>query len=462
MLLAYTVQATHQYVPPDDLKGILKTIAHNFITERCSEEQMAVGINAARAICTRVPSLLGDDDGDGASGMDMEAFARDIAGFSRHRDKSVQVASKAWLNFVRETHPALLQAKDRGLLGAGMLKNGEKPVKYGETKAAVGVEGAELLLAYEENKKRKREEREQAKLEKKHEKEKRRKKRKREAEEGGDNDNDDDDDEEDDDSNNSESEEEMEMDSDDDSGGWNDVSDDDDDDNGSDSNKDDDEELNWDELETDSDTDSNSDDNSDSDSDSWIDVSDDEQKEGGKKVVLSKEEKEKMRAEASSTRIFSAKDFARMKKLAARENAEKRDPRAMAKRRKLVKEGKAFDDMSEDEGFESEDEGIVRIKGMVQPENIMAEAVKRKNNRMDRLQSIMEGRSKFEQKKREGGSTNTEKLRKKTFAMVKNSQKNRAKGRDDKQTKKNGAGRRAKVQMGKKAGKHNQTKRRRR
>ena len=49
-VLAYAVQACHEYVPPDEVYGILKTIAHNFITERCSEEQMAVGINAARAI----------------------------------------------------------------------------------------------------------------------------------------------------------------------------------------------------------------------------------------------------------------------------------------------------------------------------------------------------------------------------------------------------------------------------
>ena len=33
--------------------GILKTISHNFITKRCSGEQMAVGINVVRAICSR-------------------------------------------------------------------------------------------------------------------------------------------------------------------------------------------------------------------------------------------------------------------------------------------------------------------------------------------------------------------------------------------------------------------------
>ena len=79
-ILAYTVQACHESVPPDEVYGILKTIAHNFITERCSEEQMAVGINAVRAICARVPSSMSVDESSeemtGSTVMDMEAFAR--------------------------------------------------------------------------------------------------------------------------------------------------------------------------------------------------------------------------------------------------------------------------------------------------------------------------------------------------------------------------------------------------
>eukprot|EP00520_Triparma_pacifica_P003600 CAMPEP_0118640400 /NCGR_PEP_ID=MMETSP0785-20121206/4735_1 /TAXON_ID=91992 /ORGANISM="Bolidomonas pacifica, Strain CCMP 1866" /LENGTH=511 /DNA_ID=CAMNT_0006531789 /DNA_START=24 /DNA_END=1556 /DNA_ORIENTATION=- len=121
-ILAYVVQACHPLVPPDDVKGLLKTVAHNFITERCSEEQMAVGINAVTAVCKRVPSLLAEDDDHvndgGGSVVDMEAFVRDIAGFTRHRDKSVSVAAKGFVNFIRVTHPRLLKGKQRGLVGA--------------------------------------------------------------------------------------------------------------------------------------------------------------------------------------------------------------------------------------------------------------------------------------------------------------------------------------------------------
>ena len=61
-ILSYAVQACHETIPPEEIHGILKTIAHNFITERCSGEQMAVGINACRAICARAPSSLVPED----------------------------------------------------------------------------------------------------------------------------------------------------------------------------------------------------------------------------------------------------------------------------------------------------------------------------------------------------------------------------------------------------------------
>merc|ERR1712226_1554312 len=95
-LLAYTVQACHEQIPPDEVYGILKTIAHNFIAERCSEEQMAVGINAARAICCRVPSVLSIEESNeskGTTAIDIEAFARKAPWFMWNRP--VQVGSKA-------------------------------------------------------------------------------------------------------------------------------------------------------------------------------------------------------------------------------------------------------------------------------------------------------------------------------------------------------------------------------
>jgi protein SDA1 len=109
-VLAYTVQACHSLVPPDEIYGILKTIAHNFITERCSGEQMAVGINAARAICSRCPSVMNTEDDNfigtqddnttmmstNRVALDMEGFAQDLAGYAKHRDRSAAIAGRAW------------------------------------------------------------------------------------------------------------------------------------------------------------------------------------------------------------------------------------------------------------------------------------------------------------------------------------------------------------------------------
>jgi hypothetical protein len=114
---------------------------------------MAVGINAVRAICTRVPSVLSLETEEGNSvALDMEAFARDLAAHSKHRDRSVMIAGKPGLNFIRQVHPGLLQGKDRGLAGSSLHRAGTKPLRYGQTKVASGVEGADLLVAYESRK----------------------------------------------------------------------------------------------------------------------------------------------------------------------------------------------------------------------------------------------------------------------------------------------------------------------
>jgi protein SDA1 len=49
-------------------------------------------------------------------------------------------------------HPALLAGKDRGKSGSVLARLGEKPLRYGERRAAFGVEGADLLVEYEAKK----------------------------------------------------------------------------------------------------------------------------------------------------------------------------------------------------------------------------------------------------------------------------------------------------------------------
>eukprot|EP00980_Cylindrotheca_fusiformis_P003322 scaffold746_cov123-Cylindrotheca_fusiformis.AAC.10 len=365
-ILAYTVQGCHPSVPPEEIHGILKTIAHNFITERCSEEQMAVGINAVRAICARVPSVLSleeTDVGGASAAFDAEAFTRDIAAYSNHRDRSVSIAGKGFTNFIRETFPTLLQGKNRGLKGSGLHRANTKPLRYGEKKVSSGVEGADLLVEYESRKAAYQQNKERA--------------------------------------NNS------------------DTEDDDDDDN---------EEV---DAEMFSDEEAPEEMSSDEEAPELVVVEKSEKGQDDGVLDLSTmtpEEREKLKQEVSATRIFSTADLIKMRKLVEREERLKRDPREAARRKRAIARGQYFEELSDDASDDSGDEDI-NIRGAVNPHDIMAEASRKRKSKAEKLERIIAGREKFESKARAGGSTNTEKERRKNFLMSKSSRAARSKGR---------------------------------
>jgi protein SDA1 len=408
-VLAYAVQACHNQVPPDEIHGLLQTIAHHFVTERCSEEQMAVGINAIRAICARVPSVMNGDDNTGtddpaassSSNLDVEAFARDLAGYAKHRDRSVSMAGKSWLNFVRQVHPGLLQGKDRGPVGAALHKAGAKPLRYGESKISMGVEGADLLVEYEARKAAAA-------------------RNNADGEEAEEIDEDGIEAEEEDDINDNESE------------------------GGEEENTENEEEY----------EDQEEEEELDSANDEWQDVEEDSEDEEAPELVrfddtssrlaagdgmidvskMTTEEREKLKQQVSSTRIFSTSDFIKMQKLVEREQRAKRDPREAARRKRARAKGIDFERLSDDEGWsdeESDDENAkdVHIKGAVNPEDIMAIATRKRQSKAEKLEKVLAGRTSFEAKKREGGSTNVEKNRRKNFLMTKFSKSARKKGK---------------------------------
>ncbi|KAL7547527.1 hypothetical protein ACHAWF_016956, partial [Thalassiosira exigua] len=374
-ILAYAVQACHPGVPPDEVREVLKTIVHQFVTERCTGEMMAVGINACRAICARVPSVLSteeDDNGDvdggeGAAGgggsvsWDVEAFARDLASYAKHRDRSVSIAGRGWVNFVREAHPALLRGRDRGLVGAGLNKAGERPLRYGEVRAASGVEGAELLAAYEASRKRKNPEGGGADDD--------------EGSEGGDAGED----------------------------GWEEVASDDEED-----------EL---KLEDENEEGGESDDEApdltllgeEGDGDDGEDAkpkvggeADGEDEKQLDLAQLSEKDRAKLQQEVSSTRIFSASEFAKMQKLVDRQKRARRDPRLAARLRRAKAKGEEFADLSDDENESDSDEedDDVHVKGAVRATDIMADAKRKRMSKAEKLEKIIEGREKWESKVR--------------------------------------------------------------
>lgn len=136
-ILAYLVQSCHDEIPPEELLPIVKSITHNFVTERCSSEVIAVGINALRELFRRVPLLLECED--------MDVLVQDLVMYNRSRDKTVVMAARGVLNLIRETHPTLLKRKERGKFH----NEAAKPKQFGELVAAEGVDGADLLAEAE-------------------------------------------------------------------------------------------------------------------------------------------------------------------------------------------------------------------------------------------------------------------------------------------------------------------------
>lgn len=143
---------------------------------------------------------------------------------------------------------------------------------------------------------------------------------------------------------------------------------------------------------------------------------------------MTKEERDKLNAEVSSSRVFTAADFVKMRKLVEREERIKRDPRAAARMKRRKAKGIEFEELSEDDSdYDSEEESRLNIKGVVNATDLMADAKKKRASKIEKLEKVLRGREEFEFKHREGGSTNTEKNRKKSFLMTKFSITNRVK-----------------------------------
>ena len=144
---------------------------------------------------------------------------------------------------------------------------------------------------------------------------------------------------------------------------------------------------------------------------------------------MTPEERERLKQEVSSTRIFSASDFVKMRKLVQREERLRRDPREAARRKRAIARGQEFEELSDDSSVDSDEEEAIHVKGAVNPYDIMAAAKRKRQSKAEKLEKILAGREKFEAKERAGGSTNTEKERRKNFLMSKSSRGARSKGR---------------------------------
>ena len=150
-ILLYVAQASHEFIPPDILQSVCKTIANNFITERNSGEVMAVGfvgfsfsnfscereidgdfsLNTIREICSRCYLAMDED------------LLHDLSKYKSYRDKSVSASARSLIQLFREKNPHLLERKDRGK--PTEFQRELVPLEYGQSNPKSYLEGAEIL-----------------------------------------------------------------------------------------------------------------------------------------------------------------------------------------------------------------------------------------------------------------------------------------------------------------------------
>merc|ERR1711920_475129 len=102
------------------------------------------------------------------------------------------------------------------------------------------------------------------------------------------------------------------------------------------------------------------------------------------------------------------------------EEKQKRDPRKklnLSNYHNNNSKNNISDDEFENSSMNSDDENDIQIKGAVKTSDIMALANKKRASKKLKLEKIVAGRISFKPKQRVGGSTNTEKKRKKNFVM---------------------------------------------
>jgi protein SDA1 len=147
-VLAYLAQGCHELVPPDVLHPVVRGLADNFVSERCSPPAMAAGLNTIRAICARVPLAIFDAENEDKAEDEQEApLLEDLVQYKSNRDKGVVMAARSLISLYRDLNPRLLHKRDRGRAGAEAVQKGTvgPAPAYGMSRYAVGVEGVELL-----------------------------------------------------------------------------------------------------------------------------------------------------------------------------------------------------------------------------------------------------------------------------------------------------------------------------
>jgi len=132
-LLMFAAQSSHEMVPPDAIEPMLMTIANNFVSERNSNEVMAVGLNAIREICARSPLAMTTD------------LLQDLVQYKTTKNKTVMMAARSLMQLYRNYDSTMLRKKDRGKPAVPTLADDNMKKDFCASTAQSFIPGAELL-----------------------------------------------------------------------------------------------------------------------------------------------------------------------------------------------------------------------------------------------------------------------------------------------------------------------------
>ena len=138
-ILAVLLQSCHAFTPAEDLYPLVRTIANNFIRDKCPGPVIATGINSISGLFRRSEHILEEME------KEIEPLVKELAEFKKFKDKGVIIAARGFINTIREKYPALLPRKDRGKESDKQAK----PKQYGQVGKKGSVQEDEAAEAAE-------------------------------------------------------------------------------------------------------------------------------------------------------------------------------------------------------------------------------------------------------------------------------------------------------------------------
>jgi protein SDA1 len=102
-ILAYIAQSFHPQVPEDITKDFISCLSLNLVSDHCSSESIAIGINTIREISRRQPAAITSE-----ALFDLSQYS------SFKKDKAVKAAAKSLIGLFREVEPSKLHKKYLG------------------------------------------------------------------------------------------------------------------------------------------------------------------------------------------------------------------------------------------------------------------------------------------------------------------------------------------------------------